>query len=118
MTNSEEVAQNLFNELVGERIDQYKDDLANGDPENSLKLYSQAMEVFQKLTPQEQQAIINFLKIVSIDAVSILLSAFAGVSDLGQLSGEFVVSYEGEKIHYDMQDDFFEIVEREGLLAK
>lgn len=118
MKASEIVIENLFGELLGGRFERYKVDLRTANPEKSIKVYSDAIRAFRKLSPSEQDAICNFFRVVAVDTASIILGGIDGTTDIGVLDGQFTVIYDGEEIQGELQDRFLSKVEASGLLER
>lgn len=118
MTLSESVAENIYKEAVETNNEIHGRNLLNGDPEKSIKTYAKAMLLFRRLKKEDQDTFVEFLKLVSVDAVSVLLGGIDGSTDLGKLEGEFVLKYDGEEIQGNLQNDFFDVVERKSLVLR
>ncbi|MDO8329070.1 MAG: hypothetical protein Q7T36_01200 [Fluviicoccus sp.] len=117
MSTAEKVAEGLFVELLGKRIERYREPLASGDQNKSILVYRKAMKAFQRLSLEDQIALTNFFKVVTIDTASIVLGGFGGISDLEGLNDQFFVTYGGESIEEEIQDAFLAKVEESGILG-
>jgi hypothetical protein len=118
MSKVDEVLDNLYEELMGARIDEYVNVLREGEPSRAIDVYRRAMGAFRKLSPDDQRAIIDFFRIITADVASALLGGIDGTRDIGRLDGDFSLEYAGENIGGDLQDGFMNRVESSGLLRK
>lgn len=63
----------------------------------------------------KKQDVINFLKIVITDSVSVILGTLDGVHYPDDIEGDFVLSVDGDEIQGDLQDLFFDRAQEDGV---
>lgn len=88
MNKDELVVRSLLAELLGDTLNYYIDNLSdlsksNGDEDP----YSRARSVIHKLSPEEQEKIFNFLRLVIVDTTSTVLGTIDGSRFLQILMG-------------------------------
>jgi len=67
------------------------------------------------LDDTKKQDVINFLKIVITDSVSVILGTLDGVHYPDDIEGDFVLSVDGDEIQGDLQDLFFDRAQEDGV---
>ncbi|MFK3725267.1 hypothetical protein ACI2KE_15675 [Pseudomonas monteilii] len=95
----------IYFELFKENFAYYKERLALPSNENDDP-YNLARKAMASLSESQKMDIINFLKVVITDSVSVLLGTIDGVHFPDELDGDFVLSVGGEEIQGDLQDIF------------
>lgn len=68
--------------------------------------YNLARKAMASLSEAQKMDVINFLKVVMIDSVSVIFGTIDGVHFPGKLDGDFILSLGGEEIQGDLQDLF------------
>lgn len=95
----------IYSELFKDNFVYYKECLALPPNENDDP-YNLARKAMVSLGESQKMDIINFLKVVITDSVSVVFGTIDGVHFPGELDGDFVLSVEGEEIQGDLQDIF------------
>lgn len=104
--------------LLCEHIAMYDEMLASGDPAKVMPDYAGATAIFQALDRDGQLALLRFMKVISVDAVSQLLGNLDGSSYISGIEGEFSVTYEGVDVTGYLQDSFLGTVEDASYLSR
>ena len=107
---------NIYKEIIKNNSDMYRKNLLDGDPDKSISAYARTMRLFRSLSDEDQNAIIDLLRIASVDAVSVLLGGIDGSTDLGALDGDFILKYKDEEVQGGLQNDFWEVVEDANIM--
>ncbi|NRD71844.1 hypothetical protein HQQ94_00985 [Shewanella sp. VB17] len=113
MTKSEMVTNEIFTELIDCYIEQRKNDLDGLDAVKTKEMYGGFISFYQSCGPEEKKGIMSFIETIVTDTASTILGGLDGSTDLGALTEEFTVLYEGEEIQGSLQDDFLMRVENQ-----
>lgn len=116
MKKDELVVTSLLSELLGETLNYYISNLT--DSAKSVEdddPYSRARSVIKKLSPEEQEKIFNFLKLVIVDTTSTVLGTIDGSHFPPNIDGDFTLQYEGDEIQGSLQDELISKAEEIGI---
>ncbi|MEB6589207.1 MULTISPECIES: hypothetical protein [Pseudomonas] len=103
----------IFFELFEKNFSRYKESLTKPVC-NDKNSFARARNAIALLDDTQKLDVINFLKVVIADSVSVVLGILDGVHFLDELEGDFTVSLDGEEIQGDLQDIFIENVQKDG----
>jgi len=106
MDNSEFIANRIAKELLGSNIESYRDILARTDPSKAVPVYAGAVLAMRKLSEEDQDAIISFLRVVAADTASQIFGVIGGSSDLEGVFEGFSLHYGKSEISESLQDEF------------
>ncbi|WP_445672192.1 hypothetical protein [Pseudomonas inefficax] len=111
--NDKKFVDAIFIELFEKKLSQYKESLTK--PVNNNKdSFARARNAIALLDDSQKLDVINFLKVVIADSVSVVLGTLDGVHFPDDLEGDFAVSFDGEEIQGDLQDIFIEKAQEAG----
>ncbi|MDH1550772.1 MULTISPECIES: hypothetical protein [Pseudomonas] len=105
--NDEKFVSAIFIELFEKNLSQYKESLTKPVDKNKDS-FARARNAIALLDDSQKLDIINFLKVVIADSVSVVLGTLDGVHFPDNLVGDFAVSFDGEEIQGDLQDIFIQ----------
>ena len=116
VNKDELVVRSLLAELLGDTLNYYIDNLSdlsksNGDEDP----YSRARSVIHKLSPEEQEKIFNFLRLVIVDTTSTVLGTIDGSYFPPNIDGHFKLEYDGDEIQGFLQDKLISRSEELGV---
>ncbi|WP_342631457.1 hypothetical protein [Marinobacter alkaliphilus] len=106
MDNTEFIADQFAKELLKSNIESYRDMLARTDPSKAVRVYAEAVLAMRKLSGEDQDAIISFLRVVASDTASQIFGVIGGSSDLEGVLEDFSLYYGREEISENLQDEF------------
>ena len=110
MDTSEFVGYEFAKELLDHLANGYRDNLSNFDPDKAIPLYANAIQAFRRMSKEDQDAFLAFLKVVISDTASTIFGILDGSTSSDNLHGEFKVSYNCQAVS-DMQDHFLAAAE-------
>jgi hypothetical protein len=116
MTASEEIAEALYIELFERQAARYAEQLSAGESAAKIKVYRSATDAFRVLSPEQQNAMLQFFRLVLSDAISGVLATLDGST--GFLKKEIVVCYGGEQVQGELFAAFGERIDATGLLDR
>ncbi|OII56432.1 hypothetical protein BIW19_17890 [Pseudomonas putida] len=114
--NDKKFVDAIFSELFERNFSQYKDSLTkpvNGDKDP----YARARNSLALLSETQRMDVVNFLRVVMADSVSVVLGALDGVHFPDNLEGDFLVTVDGEEIQGDLQDMFIEKAQEDDIYS-
>lgn len=105
MDIEDQVASEIYNEIIIDLITEYKSQLEQ-DNESTRDKFIQ--EFYKSLDKEKKEQFILFLDAFAMDIVSIILGGFDGSTKLGKFFGGFSVNYEEQEITPYLQDSFYQ----------
>ncbi|WP_312319863.1 hypothetical protein [Stenotrophomonas sp.] len=118
MDNLDSISAAWCHTLLSEHIAMYDEMLLSGDPEKVVPEYAGATAIYQSLDREGQVALLQLLKVVSVDTASQLLGNLDGSSYISGIEADFSVKYDGVDVTGYLQDSFLGTVEDEGYFPK
>ncbi|PIT55002.1 hypothetical protein BHC44_02465 [Snodgrassella alvi] len=110
------IVNSILDELLNERLEYYKNNLSNSsEPINSDDPYARARSIIIKLSNEEQKKIFNFLRLVMIDTMSAIFGTIDGSHFPPNISGDFILEYDGDEIQGSLQDELIAKAEEIGV---
>jgi len=110
------IAEAFLNQMVLQSVEDYRISLLHGDEAKAVPVYGRAMRIFRELPSEKQAVLVDFLKVVAMDAISGVLGAVGGTTELSGFEEGFHLSYAGKTMK-DLQEYFLVKVEEKGLLG-
>lgn len=111
MTKDEYVAEQVFTETVENMCKSLK--VCMESKEGVAEDYSLVRDLYLSLDEPQKLLFINFYKRTIFDVVSTLLGGIDGVTDVGNINGNFKLFLDDELISGSLQDEFIEIFQNE-----
>ena len=110
------IVNSILDELLNERLEYYKNNLSNSsEPINGDDPYARARSIIIKLSNEEQKKIFNFLRLVMIDTMSAIFGTIDGSHFPPNISGDFILEYDGDEIQGSLQDELIAKAEEIGV---
>jgi hypothetical protein len=113
MEKSEIVSREIYNELFESYLPDRLRELESANAKDIDQSVSDVFKLFQNSSEIQRSAIRSYLELIVTDVASTILGGIDDVTDLGSLSGEFEMTYEGETINGSLQDYFLRKVQEE-----
>ena len=106
MTNPELIADEIYNELFDNYLEEQVEELNNADIEELDPVYVSMFEFYRSSSEEDKNNIIDYIKEIVADTASIILGGIDQVDSLGELSGNFELKYDGEVVSGNLQENF------------
>ncbi len=106
MSNSDLVANEIYRELFDNYLPEQVDELDNTQIGNLDAVYVPMFEFYRSCSPTDKHNIIAYLKEIVADTTSIVLGGIDQTDPLGELSGRFELTYDGEVVSGNLQESF------------
>lgn len=107
MNIDEQVATEIYNEIIIDLITDYKQRLQD---EEYIE-YEFIQNFYRSLSENKKEEFILFLDSFAMDITSIILGGFDGNTKLGSFFGGFSIKHENQEITPFLQDNFLGIYE-------
>ncbi|MFQ0971956.1 hypothetical protein [Gilliamella sp. BG1] len=110
------VVTSLLSELLDDALEYYKIHLSDSsEPTNDDDPFARARSIITKLSDKDQEKIFNFLRIVIVDTMSTIFGTIDGSCFPPNISGDFVLEYDGDEIQGSLQDELIAKAEEIGV---
>lgn len=114
MSATENFVGAVFREIFDQGVPRYRKSLSSS-PDDGSDVYARARNALTKLSDNEREDVLSFISLAMADAVSIVFGTLDGTHFPDGISGDFVVSCDGDEISGDLQDYFLEKAEEKGI---
>ena len=106
MNYSELIADEIYNELFENYLEEQVDELNNADIDELDPVYVPMFDFFRSSSEEDKDHIVDYIKEIIADTTSIILGGIDNAEPLGQLSGKFELKYEEELVSDNLQESF------------
>ncbi|GKX52717.1 hypothetical protein SOASR029_30260 [Budvicia aquatica] len=104
----------IFNDLMIETIQQYKDNLSLDD--SSISGFIKMRSIYSKLSENEKIILLDYFRVITFNSVSTILGLVDGTSFMQGIDEDLKLFYGDEEIQGDLQDLFIGKPQDEGLV--
>lgn len=110
------VVTSLLSILLDDTLEYYKIHLSDSsEPTNDDDPFARARSIITKLSDKDQEKIFNFLRIVIVDTMSTIFGTIDGSRFPPNISGDFILEYDGDEIQGSLQDELIAKAEEIGV---
>ncbi|MEG0281087.1 MAG: hypothetical protein RR510_03600 [Morganella sp. (in: enterobacteria)] len=116
MKKDELVVTSLASELLDDVFMSYKKNLTDLSKRNdNSDIYSKMRSTLAKLSNEDQEYVLNFIRLAMIDTCSVIFGTLDGSHFPPNIDGDFILSYNGDEIQGSLQDELISIAEENGV---
>jgi len=115
MATLEEVAGNWAELLLVRQAARLEDILLKGNVEKMPPQYATAALIYHRLTVEERDGFLLFMKVVAVDTAAQVLNELGGASSDVAPGVDFQVTLEGRDVTCDLVEEFLSQVEERGF---
>lgn len=105
----------MYETVVQEGLQTYKEMYEEERSSSDSDLYSQAIDMYQQMNPEQQKLMMHLIEVVMVDTVSHVFGALDGTSSLTNSEIEATVWLDGTDTEMGLQDAFLGYLQNEDL---
>lgn len=106
MTTPALIADQIYKELFENYITEQVEELNSADIDSLDSVYVPMFEFYRSSSPEGKSDIVDYIKEIIADTTSIILGGIDQAEQLGDLSENFELRYDGETVSGNLQESF------------